>query len=163
MTQLPITYLIVLFLSFSSVAQEQISTPFIDLETTHPENWENYLTTPDFIIDYRLESCESESLSNQAVVLFRITNITDQSQTINWNKQLWRDGACTNCHDLDSPEGAFVVSLLPNESIEGSCSSKENKALYIFRNFMELTPGMSKQTLTGFRLMNVVGEFSGNE
>lgn len=163
MTQLPITYLIFLVLSFSSMAQETIHTSLVDLETTHPENWENYLTTPNFTIDYRLESCDSNALSNQAVVLFRIANLSDRSQIISWNKQLWRNGACSNCHDLDSPEGVFKVNLLPHESIEGNCSSKDSKALYIFRNFIELTPGMSKQTLTGFRLMSVKGEFQETE
>lgn len=158
MTQLPITYLAFLFLSFSSWAQETIHPPLVDLETAQPENWENYVTTPNFTIDYRLESCDSDALSNQAVVVFRIVNLADQSQTISWNKELWRNGTCSNCHDLDSPEGSFKVNLLSNESIEGDCSSKDNKALYIFRNFIELTPGMSKQTLTGFRLLNVAGE-----
>ncbi|MES2557677.1 MAG: hypothetical protein V4604_16085 [Bacteroidota bacterium] len=163
MTQLPIIYLAFLFLSFSSMAQEYVYAPLVDLETTHPENWESYVTTSDFTIEYRLENCDSNALANQAIVLFRIVNLTDQSQTIRWNKQLWRNGVCVNCHDLDSPEGAFSVNLLPHESIEGNCSSKETKALYIFRNFIELTPGMSKQTLTGFRLMNVKGEFQETE
>ncbi len=155
MTQLPIITLAFLFLSFSSMAQESVHAPFVDLETTHPEDWESYVTTPDFSIEYRLESCDSNALSNQAVVLFRFTNLTDQPQTISWNKQIWRNGSCSNCHDLDSPEGAFKVYLLPHETIEGDCSSKDTKALYIFRNFMALTPGMSKQTLTGFRFLSL--------
>jgi hypothetical protein len=155
MAQLPIAYLLLLFLSFSSMAQEHVSGSFVNLEATHPETWENYLTNPDFTIDYHLENCQSQSLSNQAIVVFRIVNLTDQSQTVSWNKEIWRDGKCANCHDLDSQEGAFSVNLLPHESIEGSCASKENKALYIFGNFIALTPRMSQQRLTGFRLINV--------
>ncbi|ASS47572.1 MAG: hypothetical protein A3D31_17235 [Candidatus Fluviicola riflensis] len=165
MTQLPIIYLAFLFLSFSSIAQESVYAPHVDLETTHLEDWENYVTTPDFTIEYRLENCDTNALSNQAIVLFKITNLSDQSQTISWSKELWRNGACSNCHDIDSPEGAFSVTILPHESIEGDCSSKDNKALYIFRNFIELTPGMSKQTLTGFRLVSlkITNEAATNE
>ncbi|HLP55712.1 MAG TPA: hypothetical protein VK151_11810 [Fluviicola sp.] len=144
-----------LFLSFFSMAQESVNAPLVDLETTHPETWEKYVTAPGFTIDYRLDNCDTGSLSNQAIVLFRFTNLTDQSQTISWNKEIWRNGSCSNCHDLDSPEGAFKVHLLPHESIEGDCSSKNTKALYIFRNFIQLTPGMSNQTLTGFRFQNL--------
>lgn len=155
MPKLPIIYIILLYFSFSSKAQDSVTGSFVNLETNPAENWENYLMNASFSIDYKLESCNSGPVSNQVLLLFKVVNLTDQEQTITWNEELWRNGVCVNCSSANSAEGTFTLNLLPHQTIEGSCSSKENKALYIFGNFISLTPGMSKQTLTGFRLVNV--------
>jgi len=156
MPKLPIVHIVVLlFFSFSLTAQDTVSGSFANLENISSDDWQNYISNSRFSISYKFASCESGPVSNQVLLLLKVVNLTDQEQTITWNEEIWRSGQCVNCNTAITAEKTYTLNLLPHQAMEGDCSSKDNKALYIFGNFINLTPGMSKQKLTGFRLVNV--------
>ena len=138
-----------LFTAVLAFGQMEVETP----EESY--NWKLFQNEKNLKIELRFEHCETIKVKNQVLTLFRFTNTSNERRTFTWASEVWRSGVCTNCNKLDNPEYFKTVTLNPGESIEGDCSSKENKSLYIFSHFVELYPGMNKQSLTGFHFVNL--------
>ncbi|MEX1000960.1 MAG: hypothetical protein WDZ35_02485 [Crocinitomicaceae bacterium] len=118
------------------------------------KEWKAFKTFAGIKIEYKYVDCNTENVYNQTLVLFRFTNQTDQQLTLSWATEIWRDGKCRNCDEIDSPEHNFELKFKPNEIITGDCS-RSNKALYVFANFIKLAPGMSDQQLTDIKFVNL--------
>lgn len=118
-------------------------------------DWTEYTTFGEIKIDYKYEECNSSSVKNQILVLFRFTNLTSQKKNLSWTLEVYRNDECVNCSRIENPEYSHELTLEANEVVQGSCNSKENKALYVFGNFVKLSPGMSDQKLTGFKFINL--------
>lgn len=91
----------------------------------------------------------------QKLYVFRYTNTSDESRHYTWQIESWRNNQCVNCHKIDSGEYDRELTLEPGESVEGGCDSKDDKALYLFGNFVELVPGMHEQYLTDYSFENL--------
>lgn len=119
------------------------------------KEWTEYSTVDGIKIEYKFQECNSNKVRNQVLVLFKFTNTTNTNKSISWVTKKWRDGNCSNCHRIDNPEYAHSLTIDANSSVEGDCQSKTNKALYIFSNFVKLSPGMSDSKLTNFELIDI--------
>lgn len=90
------------------------------------------------------------------MVVFRFTNTTDQSKECSWKVKIMRNDKCYNCGNLSKTEQKKQLKLDPNEIVEGDASNLVTRSeLNIFGNFVKLTPGMSREKLTGFELINL--------
>ncbi len=147
------------FLLFSLVgmAIEEIPTPSVTLfdGIELSDIWTEYTTIDGVKIEYKMKQCESDKMRAQNLLLFKFTNTTDQDLTISWVTKTFRNDVCTNCERLTNPEYSHTLTLAPGEVIEGDGTTKENKDVYIFGNFVKLVPGMSEQTLTNFELIDL--------
>ncbi len=117
--------------------------------------WTEYTTFGGIKIEYKFSECNSVNVKNQVLVLFRFSNLTTSKKSLSWTLKTYRDGDCSNCARLDNPEYSHELVLEPNQVVEGTCDSKANKALYVFGNFINLSPGMSETYLTNFKFINL--------
>lgn len=102
-----------------------------------------------------MKRCETDNMRAQNLLLFRFTNTTDQERTLTWTTKIFRDNMCSNCDRLYDAEYSHALTLNPNEVVEGDGTSKEDKSVYIFGDFVNKFPGMSSQRLTGFELVEL--------
>jgi hypothetical protein len=117
--------------------------------------WTEYETVDGVKIEYVFQECNSQSVSNQTLVLFRFTNTTNKAVTINWKVKTFRNGSCSNCQSLNKAEFLRSLDLESGEVYEGDCSSKMDKRGYVFSHFIIKTPGMSDSKLTDFELIEI--------
>jgi hypothetical protein len=125
----------------------------IDVEPT--EEWQEYTTIDDVRIEYKRKKCTPGTEREQNLILFRYTNLSNDVKTISWIVKMWRNDYCMNCNTTTNPEYAHSITLQPNEALEADGTSKTNKNIYIFDNFIKLVPGMQEQRLTNFELMDL--------
>lgn len=119
------------------------------------EEWQEYTTINDVRIEFRRQLCVPENDREQNLILFRYTNLSSEVKTVSWVVKIWRNDYCVNCNSITNPEHAHTLTLEANQIIEGDGSSKSDKTLYIFDNFVKLVPGMQDQRLTNFELINL--------
>ena len=124
-----------------------------DLEPTY--EWTEYSTVDGILIEYKFEECNYENVNNQILVLFRYTNTTNKSLELSWRRKIFRNGECMNCHRLENAEHGYSLKLEPNQVIVGQGNDKTDERLFVFSNFIQLTPGMSDQRLTDIEMVNV--------
>lgn len=117
--------------------------------------WTEFLIYNEVKVEYKFKTCNSVQVKNQVLVLFRFTNLTANKLTFSWITKVWRNNVCSNCDNLNDSEYAHSITLNSNEIVTADGLSKENKSLYIFANFIKLSPGMSSQTLTNFEFVNM--------
>lgn len=117
--------------------------------------WQEYITIDGVLIEYKMKTCIIRSNREEQLLLFRYSNTTNSAKTISWKTKIWRNDACANCHKIDRPEYSHSITLDANEVIEADGTSKENKALYIFGNYVKHVQGMSDQRLTSFELVEL--------
>lgn len=154
-----------LILSSTIFANNQISEVNLNLLTNNEElievnEWTEALIFNGILVEYKFEECNSDNVKNQKLVLFRFTNTTSTAISFKWALQVYRDGECQNCDRIDSTENNYEITLIPGEVVQGDCSSKENKSLYLFANFVNLSPGMSEQHLTNFKFTHLSSRVS---
>lgn len=125
------------------------------LDIVPVNNWTEYETIDGIKIEYIFQDCNSQSVSNQTLVLFRFTNTTDKEVTFTWKTKTFRNGVCSNCARLENSEYFQELNLSPGQVFEGDCSSKVDKRGYIFSNFINKSPGMSDSKLTDFEFVEV--------
>lgn len=119
------------------------------------EEWTEYNTYGGIKVEYKFTECNVGKFKNQIWVLLRYTNLTTKKLGLTWKTEIYRNGECENCSRIESDEHSYEIKLNPNEVIEGECGSIDNRALYIFGNYITLSPGMSKHDLTDFKFINV--------
>jgi len=117
--------------------------------------WTEYSTIDGVRIEYKFAECHNASVTNQVLVLFRYTNTTGEDLKVTWKRKVFRNGTCVNCQRLQNAEYGFELMLSPNQVIQGKEDDKSDERLYLFSNFIELSPGMSNQRLTDFEMVNV--------
>lgn len=145
-----------LLCSLIGFANEEIRTPIIPIDGVEiSDEWKEYATIDGVKIEYRMKRCETDKMRAQNLLLFRFTNTTDQERTLTWTTKIFRDNMCSNCDRLYDAEYSHALTLNPNEVVEGDGTSKENKSVYIFGDFVNKVPGMSSQRLTGFELVEL--------
>lgn len=117
--------------------------------------WTEYEIVDGVRIEYIFQDCNSQSVSNQTLVLFRFTNTTNTEVTLTWKMKTFRNGVCSNCARLENSEYFQKLKLSPGEVFEGDCSSKVDKRGYVFSNFINKSPGMSDSKLTDFEFVEI--------
>ncbi len=145
-----------LLCSLIGFAKEEVSTPVIPIDGVEiSEEWKEYTTIDGVKIEFRMKQCETDKMRAQNLVLFRFTNTTNAEVTLSWVTKEFRNGECWNCEVLFEGDYDHSITLAAGEVVEGDGTSKENKEVYIFGNFIKHVPGMLEQTLTSFELVNL--------
>ena len=140
--------------SHKSIQAEYAST-LDDIERV--STWTVFKELSSVKIEYKFQECNSTvqgGFKNLNVVFFKFTNLTSNSITVSYVKELYFDGECVNCHKLEKADYKHTIELGPNEVKEGNCDSRES-GLYISANFINLVPGMSGTQLTDFKFVNL--------
>ena len=146
-----------LFCSLFGMSNQDFSTPVNALteDLEMPDEWTEYKTIDGIKIEYKMKRCEGENMRAQNLLLFKFTNTTDRELTISWVNKEFRNGECWNCEQMYGGDFNHSLTLAAGEVIEGDGTTKENKEVYIFGNFIKHVPGMMEQTLTSFELVDV--------
>ena len=146
-----------LFCSLIGFASEEVPMPATLLieGLEMPQEWTEYTTIDGVKIEYKMKQCEGEKMRAQNLLLFKFTNTTDQELTISWVTQEFRNGECWNCERMYGGDFHHSLTLAAGETIEGDGTTKENKEVYIFGNFIKHVDGMLEQTLTNFELVDL--------
>jgi hypothetical protein len=118
------------------------------------KTWTEYQTFEGVKIEYKFTKCNPDNGREQILVLFRYTNTSQDKVELTWKSEKWRNNICVNCNST-SPEHNRSLTLEPNEIVEADGSTKRIKYNYIFGNFVNLVPGMTKQQLTDFKFQNL--------
>ena len=106
-----------------------------------------------------MQEMNSEDYEREVnMLVFRITNTTDQSKECSWMVKIDRNNECYNCAGLENgrTESISRFILNPKQTAEGNASNLiTHPELNIFGNFVKLVPGMTEEKLTGFELINL--------
>ena len=146
-----IIQLLSLFVAFHSYANEVI----VPVDISPQYEWTEYITINGIWIDYKFQECNNADVRNQVLVLFRYSNLTNEAQELSWKTKIFMDNECVNCEKLENTENNHTLVLMPNEVREGDGTSKQDKRMYIFSNFIDLVPGMSGRKLTDFEIVDL--------
>lgn len=152
-----------ILLSFCFVFATLLSNavPLPSFDPVFPTNieptseWQEYATLEDVRIEYKRKQCTPGTEREQNLILFRYTNLSNDTKTVSWIVKIWRNDYCVNCNAITNSEYAHSITLQPNEVLEADGSTKTDKRVYIFDNFIKLVPGMQEQRLTNFELMDL--------
>jgi hypothetical protein len=147
------TLLLSAFLIVGLNVSASTSTLPYDLEPVY--EWTEYITIDGIRIEYKFVECNNDVVNNQILVLLKYTNTTNETRELSWFTKVFRDGDCVNCHRIGSAEHEHTLKLVPNEVVAGDSHKRNDRRLYIFSNFIELSPGMSNQRLTDFEMINL--------
>ena len=142
--------------TLSKLNNTEFRTNLLD-EIPQTENWTVYKETSTFRIEYKFQECNSSEemgYRNMNVIFFRFTNLTRKNIELTWVRELYVDGECANCDELDHPEHAMSLQLKPKEIVAGHPDFR-NDALGIPANFIKLVKGMSGSKVTNFELINL--------
>jgi hypothetical protein len=153
--KLSLTFLFA-FTLLVSKASISVSLPILNSIPEPTEEWQEYTTINDVRIEFKRKTCTPINDREQNLILFRYTNLSSDTQTLSWSTKIWRNDFCVNCERIENPEYAFSITLVPNQVLEGDGSTKADKSVYIFDNFITLIPGMTDDRLTNFELINLI-------
>lgn len=120
-----------------------------------PSDWTLYNNFDGIKVEYKYQPCDSGNVKNQVLVLFRYTNTSSAPLSMSWTTKEFRNGDCYNCHYIDSYELVRDISLSAGEVLEADGTSKEDKNIYLFSNFINLVNGRRDTKLTSFEFINV--------
>ena len=126
------------------------------VQDNYPSDWELYTIFEDITVEYKYKECDSGSVKNQVLVLFKFTNTSDEHRALSWTVKHYRDGDCFNCANIDSHEYMHEIDLEPGQVIMGDGTSMADDNLYLFSSFIRLVKGMPTTKLTGFEFINVI-------
>ena len=90
----------------------------ITLSASNPTDWETYFENDTVKIEYKYQNCEYTQQFNSEFVIFKISNLTNNTLSLEWNEQLWYDGNCVNC-ETDSEENRKQITILPTSITKG--------------------------------------------
>lgn len=145
-----------LLCSLLGFANEEFPTPVVPIDGIEiSEEWNEYTTIDGVKIEYRMKQCETDKMRAQNLVLFRFTNTNDREIVLSWVTKEFRNDECWNCEQLYDGDYNHRLVMAAGEVIEGDGTTKENKEVYIFGNFIKHVPGMVEQTLTNFELVDL--------
>lgn len=112
------------------------------------KEWKFYFENKEVKIESCLFSCEKPSVDiHNKYVLLKITNKTNKTIEVSFEKELWSNEICTTCSD--SKEFETKIILQPNEVAQADCDSK-TKELKIFHSNSN-----AKKILTKFELKEI--------
>jgi hypothetical protein len=150
-----LSFCLVLTSLFSNALEVFSFDPITQTNVEPTDQWQVYATIDDVRIEYKRKQCTPGTEREQNLILFRYTNLSNQEKTISWIVKIWRNDYCVNCNSITNPEYAHSITLKPNEVLEADGTSKTDKRIYIFDNYIKLVPGMQEQRLTNFELMDL--------
>ena len=127
------------------------------LQANTTDNWTNYYSDNDVLIEYQNLNCEYSDRYNQEFVILKITNLTNNQISVSWNNESWYDKKCINCSVDDTNESYNQVLIDANKFVTGNCSTQNNLRIFSkFSDSLANMPGVKKIVkLTKFKLKNI--------
>jgi hypothetical protein len=135
----------------SSFTFAQISTDHVVTDEISGFNWTTYVDNPDFSIEYKRTDCAVNSGLDKQYFLIKITNKTQSEISLNWEMELFYNGACKTC-GIDEYKWGYSVG--PLASVEGDCAVGAENKLRLFSKFIDANYS-SDAELTGFKFSNL--------
>lgn len=89
-------------------------------------------------------------------ICFQFLNTSNETMNISWQHELWYNDKCITCDKPANNENSYIITLLPGESVEGSCDKKSNAGLKIFTGIINSSKGGK---LSKFELKNLEVKF----
>ena len=107
-------------------------------------------------IEYRFQECTSQesAFTNYNVLFLKFTNSANKAVELTYTKEVYYDGVCFTCDENDIEENTHTLTLQPNSVLEGTEEARVD-GLWIFSNFVELSPGMMDRRITNLVLTNI--------
>ena len=96
--------------------------------------WEVYFENDTAKIEYAYQNCNFSSTAKQELIIFKFTNLSSQTISLNYKADIWHDNVCTNC-EQESKESRYTIQILANEVITTNCNN-EGKGFSIFSAFI---------------------------
>ena len=115
--------------------------------------WETHFINDTIKIEYSFMTCEFSSTASQELVVFRFTNLTNNSIKLSYSKKLWNKENTVNT-EHNHVENRKNIELDPNEIKESDCDIK-NKDHTIFSSFIHNETNIKYETLIKFELTNI--------
>ena len=138
--------------SFIAFNQQIISSPSVEVQSTHEADWQVYVQHESFKIEYKFVNCDPAMGYDNESVLLRVTNLTGNKIQLTWINNNFYDKVCNSCN---YPNEYFnELSLAPNQQLEGACDIYADKKLKIFSKFNDVNYSKGKQ-LTSFKLADL--------
>lgn len=141
--------LVLLFIITALLFIADSSTAQISSIKVKSKDWQQFFNNEFVLISYRYDECHDvqEGIHNENVYI-RIVNITGQKLKIEWNTEYWYNDICYGC-EAGNTENYKVLTLEPNQQIEGSCGGKNQNELRLLSKMLNF----NKETvLTNFNL-----------
>ena len=100
----------------------------------NPTEWEIYFENDTAKIEFTYQNCDFSSTAQQELIIFKFTNLSSQTISLNYKADIWHDNVCTNC-EQESKESRYTIQILGNEVITTNCNN-EGKGFSIFSAFI---------------------------
>ncbi len=113
--------------------------------------WETYISTPDFKIEYKKADCDPAIGYDFEAIMMRFTNNTGSDLMLAWHIDLFYDGVCRTCGYDEYDRMVFVPA---NQVVETSCDNDQYMDLRPFSRFNDAQYERGAN-LTSFQLSNL--------
>jgi len=146
--------LLVLVLSTTVLyGQQEIQSDLLNVKEMYSEQWTEYVQHPDFLIEYKFESCDFSSGLNKELLLLKVTNLTNQQLDLEWHIQLYYGDTCSTCQY--PTEYNRTITVNSNDTVEGLCTPDTSQPLVIFSKFTDARFAKKSRRLHMFKLANL--------
>lgn len=123
---------------------------FLAISTNFPKDWSILYTNEQITVEYKEIRCQSnENGTDNNYLILKFTNKTNKTLQIQFTNEVHYNGQCVNC-DISKEENNKSITLNPNETIEGKCSS--DKTLKVFS---KMNTEFGKTSLTNYTIKNI--------
>ena len=119
-------------------------------------NWQEYLVNDILKIEYSYQTCEFSSTASQELVVFKISNLSNDNINLKFSTKIWNYGKEVET-ELNPEEFRRRIRLKANEVFISDCDI-HNKEYTIFSGFVHNTTMERYPTLTKFELINITTE-----
>jgi len=124
------------------------------LSGSNPVDWETYFQNDTVKIEYAYQICDFSSTANQEVVIFKFSNLSNQTINLSYSTELWNNDKCLNCNH-ETQEYQKSLTLSNNEIITTNCNN-EWKNFFIFSAFITNDIEAKRyETITKFELTEI--------
>lgn len=132
--------------------QQNISSPSVEVVSTHNSDWVVYIQHENFKIEYMFVNCDPNMGYDNESVLLRVSNLTARKIKLTWVNNNFYDKVCNTCNYPNEYFNELI--LAPNQLLEGNCDIYSDKKLKIFSKFNDVNYSKGKQ-LTSFKLADL--------
>ena len=116
-------------------------------------SWTVLKKVDGILVEYQYTKCKRTNRTRaKEIVILRISNTTNETRTATWSMEAYRDGKCNTCNK--NGEYDFIMTLQPNSSTVGNCTTEVDPRLKIFSKFLKSAYQRKEDNLTSFKLAN---------
>lgn len=148
-----LTFICALFLTYTTIGQESVTTDLIDVNQNHSTSWKTYVNTNQIKIEFKFVECQQNIGFDKEFMMIRVKNKTNQSIQLEWRSDQYYNDVCLTCAYPE--EYTYQLTLAPNEAIEPDCGMETERKLRLFSRFNDVNYQGIEENLTDFQLSNL--------